>query len=241
MPRGLALFIIGVFLLAAPLAGAADAQTPATYQVRIFNLTAGQPFSPIVAATHKENIALFRVGRPASDQIEAIAEDGDQAPMVAVLNALQASGRVTDVVDVGRPLTTLGKTVGAFTPWVSFEIQAAAGDKFSFATMLICTNDGFLGLDAVNLPQRGQAAYLVNGYDAGTEDNTEQSTDIVDPCSALGPEALPGDPDGNDEAGVNTVPAQAIRMHPGIQGTGELKPELHGWQNPVALVIIDRK
>ncbi len=34
----------------------------ATYKVTIENLTTGQPFSPPVAATHRSNVRMFRVG-----------------------------------------------------------------------------------------------------------------------------------------------------------------------------------
>ena len=134
-------------------------------------------------------------------------------------NLFTASDKVTEVVDVGRPLTPHGKTVGAFTDSATFEIRAAPGDKFSLATMLICTNDGFLGLDAVKLPKTGSEVFLLNGYDAGREQNTEKSEDLVDPCSGLGPVSLPGDPNGNRDTAVATVPAQVIttiRALPGL-------------------------
>ena len=41
----------------------------------------------------------------------------------------------------------------------------------SLATMLICTNDGFGGLNRVRLPPRVQRVFPLYGYDAGTEDN----------------------------------------------------------------------
>jgi hypothetical protein len=106
--------------------------------------------------------------------------------------------------------------------------------------MLICTNDGFLGLDAVRLPEHGSPTFFLAGYDAGREDNAEQSVDVVDPCSALGPFALPGDPDGNRDAAVQTTPPQPIALRPGISGIGELSPVHHGWRDPVALLQVDR-
>jgi hypothetical protein len=131
---------------------------------------------------------------------------------------------------------------GAFTDSVTFLIRGRPGDRFSIATMLICTNDGFTALDAVVLPLQGTQTFMLNSYDAGTENNTERSRDIVDPCSELGPEKLSSDPDGNidADAAVDTNPPQPIRFHPGIQGTGDLKPALHGWADPVAMVTIER-
>ncbi|MGH2454161.1 MAG: spondin domain-containing protein [bacterium] len=234
MRAAMLLLLVGVMLLPAT---ASSAPALIAYRVRLFNLTSGQPFSPPVAATHQPSIRMFRVGALASLELEAIAEDGNQIPM---FNLFAGDSRVTQAVDVGRPLTPIGKTVGTFTPWVTFDINARPEDKLSLATMLICTNDGFLGLDAATLPAVGRVVYALNGYDSGTEDNTEQSLDIVDPCTGLGPAILPGDPDGNDDAAVNTVPRLRIRHHPGILGNGELTPGLHGWTDPVAVVVIDR-
>ena len=52
--------------------------------------------------------------------------------------------------------------------------------------MLIYTNDGFAGLDAVRLPTRVGDSEVVNAgsYDAGTELNTEVFAGIVLPGRA---------------------------------------------------------
>ena len=207
-----------------------------TYRITIQNLTHGQPFSPPVAATHRGGIRMFRLGHRASSELEAIAEDGNEAPM---FNLFNGSDKVTQAVDIGRPLTPSGKVVGSFTDSVTFEIQARPGDRFSLATMLICTNDGFTGLDRVKLPKEGSSVFWLNGYDAGTEDNTEKSADIVDPCSALGPAPLAGDPNGNEDAAVDTHPHQPIQHHPNITGAGDLSVGDHGWTDPVAKVTIE--
>jgi hypothetical protein len=152
---------------------------------------------------------------------------------------------VTEAVNIGRPLTTKGKTGGPngeSTDTAVFTIKARPGDRFSLATMLICTNDGFTGLDGVELPQKRPGTHMLMSYDAGTENNTEKSKDIVDPCSDLGPEKVPGDPNGNDDksAGVDTNPPAPIQMHPGIMGGGDLNPAVHKWTDPVAMVTIER-
>lgn len=208
-----------------------------TYRVTLRNLTSGQPFSPPVAATHRKSIRMFQVGGLASNELAAIAQAGDEVPM---FNLFNLSPRVTQAVDVARPLTPQGTVVGSFTDTATFEIRAREGDRLSLATMLICTNDGFLGLDSVRLPD-DERTFLLNGYDAGRENNTEISPHLVDPCSALGPAPLPGDPDGNLDAGpgVTTSPPEPIRHHPGTQGNGELSVATHGWQDPVASVTIE--
>jgi len=234
--------LIGVLGLLAVLALALGGNSAAagpplrTYEVTLHNLTDGQPFSPGAAATHKANFHAFQVGDLADPGLEAIAEAGDEAPAVAALSGLG----LTDVHDINRPVTPDGKTVGMFTDTLTFEITAHPGDRLSLAVMLICTNDGFTGLDGVKLPSHGSAIYHAAGYDAGTEDNTEESADIVDPCSGLGPVPLAGDPDGNEDAAVDSDPHVAIHHHPGIDGGADLSPSMHDWINPVAEITIER-
>jgi hypothetical protein len=230
--------LAALLLMASTTVVHADTPRPlATYRVTIQNLTTGQPLSPPVAATHRGGIRMFRIALLASPELEAIAEDGNEGPMFALFNG---SDRVTQAVDVGRPLTPSGKVVGDFTDSVTFEITARLGDRLSLATMLICTNDGFTGLDRAGLPHSGSVVYYTNGYDAGTEDNTERSVDLVDPCSALGPLHLNGDPNGNEDAAVDTNPHQRILPHPNISGGGDLSVAQHRWHDPVAKITIAR-
>ncbi|MEM7114524.1 MAG: spondin domain-containing protein [Chloroflexota bacterium] len=206
------------------------------YRVTIENLVTGQPISPPVAATHNPSVGIFAVGELASDELEAIAENGDQSGMAALLGGVAG---VTDVVDVGRPLTPAGSTAAGFSDTVAFNIYAHPGDVFSFAGMLICTNDGIVGLNRATLPHNGTRHFYAQAYDAGTEDNSELSADIVDPCSGIGPVGLAGDPNGNENVAVDTNPAVAIAHHPGVAATGDLLPA-HNWNGPIAKVTITR-
>jgi len=206
-----------------------------TYEVTIYNLS-NQPLSPPVAATHDRSLSMFRMGGYASAGLEAIAENGDPSLM---FNRFDTADGATDAVNVGMPLTRYGTTVGDFMDNVTFQIDGQPGQRFSLATMLICTNDGFTGLNSVVLPGNSRTYYLY-AYDAGTEDNTEASEDIVDACSALGPEVLDGDENGNENDAVDTDPRERIRHHAGIHGGGDLDPALHGWNGPIGKVMIRR-
>ena len=70
--------------------------------------------------------------------------------------------------------------------------------------MLICTNDGFTGVDGLRLPGAVGQTVVANtaAYDAGTEANTEDFGDIVPPCQAVigvrGNGPLPPEIGGND-------------------------------------------
>jgi hypothetical protein len=236
-----ALFL-GLALIGSGSTAAASSTGAITYAVTIQNLTKGQPFSPPVAATHQTGFHMFQTGQLASDALAAIAQDGDPMPMFQLVSG---AAQVTDRFNIGHPMTPqgtqkmpMGMTV---TDTATFAITANPGDRFSLATMLTCTNDGFLGLDGVALPDQGSLSYELKSYDAGREQNTEKAADMVDSCSALGPVMLPGDPGGNRDKEVATTPAQLIGPHPAIKGTGDLTVAMHGWTDPVARVTIARQ
>ena len=45
--------------------------------------------------------------------------------------------------------------------------------------MVVCTNDGFTGLNRVRLPKSGVSVYFPRVSEAGTETNTEDFADLV--------------------------------------------------------------
>jgi hypothetical protein len=201
-----------------------------TYRVTITNLTSGQPLSPGVVVTHNRRASLFGLGKRASAGIRAIAEDGD--PSVAA-TALDGARGVYSVITTTAPVGITGGS--AFPNSLSFEVTARGNAKLlSLSLMLICTNDGFVGLDAVRLP-RGRRAevYYAAGYDAGTEKNTEVASSIVPPCFGIGPvQGLMGGSDRTPERG-------RIRPHRGIKGIADLTAA-HDWKGPVAKVVVQR-
>jgi len=212
----------------------------ATYEVTITNLTSGQPLTPPVVAAHRQPLHVFEVGAAASFGVKEIAENGNNAPLLA---ALGGEKHVSAVIETQTgPLVPAGTPGSAmFADSVTFALTTDQGAKYlSFAAMLICTNDGFTGVDSLRLPQQvGDSVTVVTaGYDAGTEINTEDFVDIVPPC-----QGLIGVSSG--EAGTGTSnPALAeggvIRHHPNIQGGSDLLPAVHGWTDPVAEVVITR-
>jgi hypothetical protein len=220
------------------LAPAAEAKPARSFEVTFTNVTGGQPLTPAVAATHRGKNELFRVGRPASFGLKEIAENGNNAPMLARL----ASDRdVFHVVEApGGPLVPAGSPGDAmFGQSTTFSIEAERGARFlSLASMLICTNDGFTGVNALKLPSNVGRSVTVEtaGYDAGTEANTEDFADMVPPC-----QGLIGVSSGEPGTGVSD-PALAqndvIRHHPGITGRRDLVPAVHGWDTsaPVARI-----
>ncbi|MCB9539920.1 MAG: spondin domain-containing protein [Myxococcales bacterium] len=214
---------------------------PRRYVVTIQNLSK-QPLGPVVAATHPADLHLWRPGGLASPGIRTIAEMG--VPFT-FYDEVAATEGVTQVINAGVPMTPRGTTRDSFGPFppgvtltdhVSFVIEGDPGDTLSLASMVVITNDGFWGLDGVELPADGTRAYLADAYDAGTEENTELAAHLDDGGSILGPVALPGDPNGNGR--VATEPPERIAPHGGITGVGDLTVEDHGFDAHVARVLV---
>lgn len=222
-----------------------SATTLRAYRVTITNLTSGQAFTPPVVATHEGDVDVFSVGQAASFGVKEIAENGYLTPLVS---ALRATSGVSEVFEGTAPLVPAG-TPGAelppnppnFSASVTFDIHAASGARFlSFVSMLICTNDGFTGVDRLRLPNRlGESLTIVGaGYDAGTERNTEDFADIVPPCQGL-IGVSSGEP-GTGTSNGALAEGGVIHHHPGIVGGADLLPAVHGWMNPVVSVSVER-
>jgi hypothetical protein len=238
--RFLALTAAAAALVFLASVSSAAAEAPvATYEVTIENLTVGQPLTPPVVATHRAATEMFTVGQPAGFALKEIAENGNLAPMIAQLGA---DKHVSDSVAAGAPLVPAGLPGSAmFADSVTLTVTASEGAKFlSFASMLICTNDGFTGVDSLRLPKDVGDAVVVRsaGYDAGTERNTEDFADIVPPCQALVgvSSGEPGTGTSNPALGEGGV----IHHHPGIAGGADLVPAIHGWTDPVAEITVER-
>lgn len=236
--------VVSLLTLSMSAAYAVAKPKVAVYEVTIINLTPGQPLTPPVVVTHKKAIGIFTPGDAASFGIKEIAENGNNLPL---MTALGLDKHVFDVVEGATgPLVPAG-TPGSMPPFsfgdmVTLTIESAEGAKYlSFASMLICTNDGFTGLDTMRLPKKVGDTVTVStvGYDAGTEINTEAFKDLVPPCQFLISGIFPPGP-----ASGMSDPALAeggtIMVHPGIMGGMDLVPGVHGWVDPVAEVIITR-
>lgn len=203
-----------------------------TYEVTVENLTSGQPFTPPTLTTHLKGVSLFTVGEPASFELKEIAENGNLDPM---LSSLGASDDVREVVvaTAGDPPPIMpGQSVTA-------TINTYRGARFlSFASMFVCTNDGFTGLDTVPLPTTtgAEIELYTNGYDAGTEINTEDFADIVPPCQGL--VGIMSDDEGTGASNPALAENGVVHHHAGIQGGDDLQSDPHGWDDPVARVTI---
>jgi hypothetical protein len=234
----LAVTIAAGALMATGSVASADAPV-ASYEVAITDLTAGQPLTPPVVATHRAATGMFSVGQPASFALKEIAENGNLAPMIAQLGS---DKHVADVAAAATPLVPAGLPGSAmFGDSAMLTLTASEGAKFlSFASMLICTNDGFTGVDSLRLPKDVGDSVVVRtaGYDAGTERNTEDFADIVPPCQGL-VGVTSGEP-GTGTSNPALAEGGVIHHHPGITGGADLVPAIHGWTDPVANITVER-
>jgi hypothetical protein len=208
----------GALLLAA--AGVASAME---FEVTVTNLTRGQQFTPILVASHKAGVRLFELGTPASPQLKTLAEEGNVAPLTALL---LGNPDVRDIVNSGGLLNP-GQSV-------TQRVSTRAGfDNVSVAAMLIPTNDGFFAVNDAEGPNGQQSITVYSpAYDAGTERNDETCASIPGPffveCGGPGGGGTPGGGEGY------------VHIHAGIHGIGDLEPALRDWRNPVARITIRR-
>jgi hypothetical protein len=111
-----------------------------TFQIEITNLTHGNYFTPLLITAHPAGTHIFQAGAPASVSLQTMAEEGEISLLV---NDLQGLG--ADVV--GNPaggLMAPGQTVTT-----TLETQSNSNTQLSVVAMILPTNDGFIGLDAV--------------------------------------------------------------------------------------------
>lgn len=194
------------------------------YEVTVTNLTRGQQFTPILVASHREGVDLFRLGDPASPQLATLAEEGATGPLAALLSETPG---VREVVS----------SAGLLPPGASVTVAVAAGggfDHLSVAAMLIPTNDGFFALNAVRGPEGNKAlTFFSVAYDAGSERNDELCASIPGPffaeCGGPGSGGMPA----GDEEGY-------VHIHAGIHGIGDLNASERDWRSPVAKITIRR-
>ena len=236
---GAAAAVVGALgLAAAPFALTTGAKAPdetVTYEVTITNLTRGQALTPPVVSLDRTKNVHFRVGDPASLGVREIAENGNLMPL---LDTLGADNRAAAVASGATPLVPR-KAPGAamFPDRVTFQLSADASARYlSWTSMLICTNDGFTGVNALPLPDKGSVTVRTQAYDSGTERNTEDFADIVPPCQGL-IGVSSGEP-GTDKSNLDLLTDGVIEHHQGIEGGNDLVPRVHGWQNPVAKVTV---
>lgn len=228
--------LITGLLVAGALSSAVATASERTITVDITNLTNAITFTPLLVSAHDRYSHLYQVGTPASANLQAMAEGGDISGLVADLTSVSANFVANPAGGLLGP--------GAST---SATLMMDKGNRhLSIVAMMLPTNDGFIGLDALKIPKKkGSYTYYLNGYDAGTEANDE----IINGGGAPGTPGIPADPGGN--GGINGAGVTAsennttVHVHRGIVGdtdpaggVSDLDSTVHQWINPVVKVVV---
>lgn len=186
-------------------------------EISLTNLTRGQTFSPVFVVRHDRDAGpLYELGQAPSEALANLAEDGATSAFVRELDPDNNSS-----VSEARAISGLlapGQTATA-------EFSITDGNKLlSIASMLVSTNDAFVGANALDL-SKSRTVYL-NVYDAGSEANSEDCAYVPGPpCNSHGARDT-----GNAEGYVH--------VHAGIHGGAGLDPAQHDWRNPAARLVI---
>ncbi|MCP3664521.1 MAG: hypothetical protein GY696_18865 [Gammaproteobacteria bacterium] len=206
--------------------------------IEITNLTNGIYFTPLLVAAHHHNQHLFELGESASSELQAMAEGGN------------ISGLIDEVSSAGGDYVE-NPAGGLLGPGMSTTADLDVSGKrgLSVVAMLLPTNDGFVGLDNIDIPKKsGTYTFFLRGYDAGTEANDE----IVNGGGAPGTPGIPADPGGHAGTGGTGVAGDDgnhyVHIHRGnvgdqdpAGGASDLDSGVHRWANPVARVVITVK
>ena len=146
----------------------ADGASPRTVRISYENLTSGQVFSPAVFMTHDRSAPpLFKEGMEASFGLMRIAEEGNAGPLLSAVVVPGITGpfgtAVTSIFTLPGQIRTVDVEVTREHPMLSG------------AWMLVMTNDGFTGVDAVPVYDLTQPVTMdLMAYEAGTERNNER-------------------------------------------------------------------
>lgn len=187
-----------------------------TIDIEITNLTHAHTFTPRLVIAHDKTVDAFEPGTEASTALAWLAEAGviDDAQNAA--SSGQNFEALLGPVDTDNTSNTWHRFGGMLTPSnsVSYPFDTMGKPYLSLLSMLIPTNDAFVGLDTIAIPtEPGTYTYMLNAYDAGTELNDELNgtrTDIVE----VGGGAL----GGYGAPGVAGVPPSVAAV--GVGGTG---------------------
>jgi len=180
--------------------------------VTLTNTSANQPMTPPIVILHNAPDAdngarFFEVGQPASDQIIAIAENGDNAPMLQLIGYLTDQGRVSEhAVGFADPENP-GPLLPGMTASVDLDLLNE-DQRMTIVSMVVCTNDGFSAANAHTLATDVAETFVTPIFDAGSETNVLSLNYWVPPCS----------PDGTSD-NITDNENGSIMMHPGQSGS----------------------
>ena len=202
----------------------AKAEGNRNYKVTITNITKSMRFTPILLATHNRRGSAFQLGAAPSEGLAAMAEGGDVSGLMTELRQSGSTFDTANSADVlpAPPLLAAGESVTLRISSNGFR------NRLTMAAMLLPTNDTFVALNAIRLPNNGQITLFARAYDAGSEPNDEVCANI------------PGPTCGGEGVSAGAGGEGFVHVASGIQGGVDLDPAVYDFNNPVAQVVITR-
>jgi len=192
------------------------------FTVTTTNLTHAQPMSPVAAALHMTG-QFWQIGEMASAELEDLAESGANADLLA-LDFVNASASSEGILAPGASVE------------VTLTTETLDEQKLSIISMMVNTNDGFTGLNSLDVSSMAVGdtmSYTTVAYDAGTEANSEAAGTI------------PGPADMGEGFNAARDDIDLVAMHPGVVGqddglTTSVLTSKHKFDNPLLALTITR-
>ncbi|UPR58421.1 spondin domain-containing protein [Vibrio sp. ED004] len=197
------------------------------YDVSVANLTPNQPMSPLAILTHNTSFDLFEIGQSASVDLEYLAEGGSNAELIALSNS---------DANVYQGISGNGLILSGEQDTVSIRVDPNQEGYISVASMLVNTNDAFVGESGLSLKSLAVGDTFtmnMNVWDSGTELNDELAATIPGPAG--GGEGFNSDRNDTD---VVSFHSGVISQDDGL-ATSALSGN-HRFLNPGARITITR-
>jgi hypothetical protein len=195
------------------------------YEVTITNITRGQILSPPIVISHNKDFQLFSLGGPATPGLAELAEDGMTATLEAELDALDSVYQYKTPEPPGPPPANF------IMPGASLTVVIETKGRFRYlsaASMMVSTNDAFWAIRGAHARRWATMVIDARAYDAGSEVNSED-------CAFI-----PGPPCGSGGVRDTEGAEGYVYIHSGIHGNVDLDPAEADWNNPVAIIKIQK-
>ena len=197
------------------------------YDVTVTNLTPNQPMSPLAVLTHNTSFDLFEIGQSASVDLEYLAEGGSNAELLALSDS---------DANVYQGISGNGLILSGEQDTVSIRVDLNQEGYISVASMLVNTNDAFVGESGLSLKSLAVGDTFtmnMNVWDSGTELNDELA------------ETIPGPAGGGEGFNSDRNDTDVVSFHSGVisQDDGLATSALsgnHRFLNPGARITITR-
>lgn len=171
-----ALSACGLAAALSPMAQAAQVQV----KVSVENLTPGNSvaFAPLRLGFHAGSFDAFNIGQAAGAEIRAVAELGSDALWNPAFQAADPTATLGSVLPVG--------IIGGETSSATFLVDSGLNPYFSFAAMVVPSNDFFIGNDD---PQQYQlfdagGGLLINSITLKSRDIWDAGSEVHNPLTA---------------------------------------------------------